>query len=121
VSQKSFSIVKSEQENNNDRLTAFDPGNPGRPVPEKHSPTHTHPDQRASFIIFLHLQRSMASSLFNLPSHRHLFATHDRTSAACSAAIPMLCHLPLVSLLAPYLLSEQEKQTINQENLKARL
>ena len=32
----------------------------------KHSPTHTHPDHRASFIIFLHLQRSMASSLFNL-------------------------------------------------------
>ena len=32
----------------------------------KHSPTHTHPDHRASFITFLHLQRSMASSLFNL-------------------------------------------------------
>ena len=33
---------------------------------KKHSPTHTHPDHRASFITFLHLQRSMASSLFNL-------------------------------------------------------
>ena len=33
---------------------------------KKHSPTHTHPDHRASFIIFLHLQRSMACSLFNL-------------------------------------------------------
>ena len=33
---------------------------------KEHSPTHTHPDHRASFIIFLHLQRSMASSLFNL-------------------------------------------------------
>ena len=32
----------------------------------KHSPTHTHPDYRTSFIIFLHLQRSMASSLFSL-------------------------------------------------------
>jgi len=31
-----------------------------------HSPTHTHPDQRASFITFLHLQWSMASCLFNL-------------------------------------------------------
>ena len=30
------------------------------------SPTHTYPNQRASFITFLHLQRSMASSLFNL-------------------------------------------------------
>ena len=29
------------------------------------SPTHTYPNQRASFIIFLHLQRSMASSLFS--------------------------------------------------------
>ena len=33
---------------------------------KEHSPTHTHPDHRASFIIFLHLQWSMASSLFNL-------------------------------------------------------
>ena len=35
---------------------------------KKHSPTHTHLDHRASFITFitfLHLQRSMASSLFN--------------------------------------------------------
>ena len=31
---------------------------------KEHSPTHTHPDYRTSFIIFLHLQRSMASSLF---------------------------------------------------------
>ena len=30
---------------------------------KKHSPAHTHPGQRTSFIIFLHLQRSMASSL----------------------------------------------------------
>ena len=33
---------------------------------KKHSPTHTHLDHRTSFIIFLHLQRSMASSLFSL-------------------------------------------------------
>jgi len=33
---------------------------------KKHSPTHTHPDDRTSFIIFLHLQRSKASSLFSL-------------------------------------------------------
>ena len=33
---------------------------------KKHSPTHTHPDHRTSFIIFLHLKRSMASSLFSL-------------------------------------------------------
>ena len=33
---------------------------------KKHSPTHTHPHHRTSFIIFLHLQRSMASTLFSL-------------------------------------------------------
>ena len=33
---------------------------------KKHSPTHTHPGQRTSFIIFLYLQQSMASSLFSL-------------------------------------------------------
>ena len=33
---------------------------------QKPSPTHTHPDHRTSFINFLHLQRSMASSLFSL-------------------------------------------------------
>ena len=33
---------------------------------KKHSPTHTHPDHRTSFIIFLHLQWSMTSSLFSL-------------------------------------------------------
>jgi len=33
---------------------------------KKHSPTHTYPDHQSSFICFLHLLRSMASSLFNL-------------------------------------------------------
>ena len=33
---------------------------------KKHSPTHTHPDHWTSSIIFLHLQCSMASSLFSL-------------------------------------------------------
>jgi len=33
---------------------------------KKHSPAHTHPDHRTSFIIFLHLQWSIASSLFSL-------------------------------------------------------
>jgi len=33
---------------------------------KKHSPTYTQPDHRTYFIIFLHLQRSMASSLFIL-------------------------------------------------------
>jgi len=32
----------------------------------KHSPSHTHPDHRTSFINFLHLLRSIASSVFSL-------------------------------------------------------
>ena len=60
-------ILLSSNNNNNDHLTAFDPGQPGYAgTRRKHSPTHTHPDHRASFITFLHLQWSMASSLFNL-------------------------------------------------------
>ena len=104
---------------------------------KKHSPTHTHPDHQTSFIIFLHLQRSMASSLFILhawqsshttslqvifglplglgPSTSYYihfftqssssfrtFAAHAHTNAACSAAIPMLCHLYLVSLCSQW-------------------
>ena len=33
---------------------------------KKHSPTHTHPDHQTSFINFLHLLRSIASSVFSL-------------------------------------------------------
>jgi len=93
---------------------------------------HIHPDHQTSFINYIHLLRSIASSLFNLrawqsssttflqspdslwssswsetlyfilhtflhPNH-HLFATHAHTIAACSAVIPMLCHLSLISL-----------------------
>ena len=90
---------------------------------KKHSPTHTQTDHRTSFIIFLHLQRSMASSLFILhawqssrttslllvldpelhtpyissPNHHNLFAAHAHTNVACSAAKPMLCHLYIPS------------------------
>ena len=39
---------------------------PGRLVPEENSPTHTHPDHRTSFINFLQLLRSIASSVFSL-------------------------------------------------------
>ena len=110
-----------EQENNNNHLTAV--STRVGLYQKKHSPAHTHPGQRTSFITFLHLQRSMASSLFSLrawqfsrtTSFQVLFglplALEPSTSysmhfftqsssfrstcpyhAACSAAIPMLCH-----------------------------
>ena len=37
-----------------------------RQYQKKHSPTHTHPDYRTSFINFLHLLQSIASSVFSL-------------------------------------------------------
>ena len=101
---------------------------------KKHSPTHTHPDHRTSFINFLHLLRSITSTVFSScawqsslttsvqvlfglflvldpllhtpcissPSHHLLFAAHAHTITACSAVIPMLCCLCLVSLSALY-------------------
>jgi len=52
---------------------------------KKHSPTHAHPDHRTSFITFLHLQRSMASSLFSLRArhHPHRHARHHKTVFLC--------------------------------------
>ena len=96
---------------------------------------HTHPDHQTSFINFLHLLLSTASSvfclrawqsslitsvqvLFGLPvglgpctsysmhfftQSSSSFTTNTHTTAACSAVIPMLCHLFLISLSAPYL------------------
>ena len=47
------------------RLTAVGPGLPGLAGTRRNSPTHTHPDHRTSFINFLHLLRSIASSVFS--------------------------------------------------------
>ena len=55
---------------------------------KEHSPTHTHPNQRASFITFLHLQRSMASSLFNLLSVVCKWDANDLTTSAVQCCCP---------------------------------
>ena len=121
--------------NNNNRLTAFDPAQPGyvgtrrnihplipirinvlplSPFSICNGPwhplystyvldsPHVQPLSRSSLVFLLVLNPQLHSPYISSPSHRHLFATHYRTSAACSAAISMLCHLPLVSLSAPY-------------------
>jgi len=44
-----------------------------------HSPTHTYPGYQSSFMSFLHLQRSIASSLFNL----HVWQSFCTTSLSC--------------------------------------
>ena len=126
-------MTKQIHNNNNDRLTAFDPGQPGtrrnihpltpiRIIVLSLSPfsicngpwhplystnvldsPHVQPLSRSSLVFPLVLNPQLHAPYISSPSHRHLFPTHDRTSAACSAAIQMLCHLPLVSLSAPYL------------------
>jgi len=55
--------LRMQEIDTHNRLTAFFRDNTGRPVPEE-TPTPTQPDHQTAFIIFLHLQRSMASSLF---------------------------------------------------------
>ena len=52
---------------------------------KKHSPTHTHPVHQASFINFLHLLRSIASSLYNLRA-RHSFS---KTSLQVLFGLPL--------------------------------
>ena len=42
---------------------------------KKHSPTHNHPDHQIYFINFLHLLRSIASSLFNLHAWQSFLTT----------------------------------------------
>jgi len=42
---------------------------------KKHSPTHTHPDHQTSFINFLHLLRSIASSVFSLSAWQSSLTT----------------------------------------------
>jgi len=103
--------------NTHNLLTAFCLGLSGL-YQKKHSPTHTHPDHWTSFVNFLHLLRSIASSLFSLRAWQSFWQPLSRSSLvldpllhtpcisspnlfaahACSAVIPMPCHLYLISL-----------------------
>jgi len=51
----------------------------------------------------LSLERSTSHSIISSQSCHLLFAADAHTNTASSAVIPMLCHLYLVSLSAPYL------------------
>jgi len=57
--------MKSEGNNNNNRLWPFVRDYPGESVPEE-TFTYTYPDHQPSFISFLNLLWFIASSLFNL-------------------------------------------------------
>ena len=56
------------------------------------------PLSRSSLVFLLVLDPQLHTPYISSPNHHLLFAAHAHTNAACSAAIPMLCHLYLVSL-----------------------
>ena len=77
---------------------------------KKHSPTHTHPDHRTSFIIFLHLQRSMASSLFSLQAWQSSRTTYLQVLFAgplWSSSWPWTLNFILHAFLHPIIIFSQ--------------
>ena len=65
---------------------------------KKHSPTHTHPDHQTSFINYLHLLRSIASSLFSLRADSPLWQPLSRSSLGFLLVLDPLLHTPCISL-----------------------
>jgi len=63
---------------------------------KKHSPTHTHPDHQTSFINFLHLLRSIASSVFSL---RALGCPLSGSSLVFRLVLDRLLFTPCISRL----------------------
>ena len=61
------------------------------------------PLSRSSLVFLLVLGPLLHTPCIFSPSHHLLYAAHAHTIAACSAVIPVLCHLYQVSLSAPYL------------------
>jgi len=68
--------------------------------PKKHSPTHTNHGDQSSLISFLHLIRSMASSLFNLCAWQ-IFFHNLSASFLWSPAWPGTLHFILHTSLHP--------------------
>ena len=68
-----------------------------------HNPLGQPISSRSSLVFLLVLDPELHTPCISSPNHHHLFAADAHTNAACSAAKPMLCHLYLVSLSAPYL------------------
>ena len=63
---------------------------------KKHSPTYTHPDHQTSFINFLPLLQSTASSLFNLYAWQS-FPPLSRSSLVFPLVWDSLFHTPYIS------------------------
>ena len=56
------------------------------------------PLSRSSLVFLMVLHPLLHTPCISSPSRHLLFAAHTHINAACSAVIPMLCHLYLVSL-----------------------
>ena len=54
---------------------------------------HVQPLFRSSLVFLLVLNPQLYTPYISSPNHHLLFTAHAHTSAACFAAIPMLCHL----------------------------
>jgi len=64
---------------------------------KKYSPTHTRPDHQTSFINFLHLQWSIASSLFHLHAWHFFPQPLFRSSLVFLLVWDPLLHIPYIS------------------------
>ena len=64
---------------------------------KKHSPAHTHRGQRTSFITFLHLQWSTASSLFSLRADSPLEQPLSRSSLVFPWVLKHQLYSPCIS------------------------
>jgi len=73
---------------------------------KKRSPTHTYPDHQTSFINFLHLLQSIASSLFNLHTWRVLYHNLCPCPLWCTSWSGTICFIlhPVISFrnTSPY-------------------
>jgi len=83
----------------------------------KHSPTHTYPNHQPSFICFLHLLRSIASSPFNL----HAWQTFRTTTLQSSLVYLLVWHPPLHKFLHPITVSFSKHMPIPLQPVVSRL
>jgi len=78
---------------------------------KKHSPTHTHPDHQPSFIKFLHLLRSIASSLFNLRA----WQSFSTTSLYVLFGLPLVWSLVLHTFIHPIIIFFSQNMPIQSQ------
>jgi len=85
--------------NNNHNNNRYNPlsRTPGEPVPEKHSLSHTYRDHERSFIGFLHLLPSIASSLFNLHAWQSFAQPFSKSSLIYLLVWNPPLHTPYIS------------------------